>query len=85
MFNRNDNKTFYEFKLKSIIIYIPNINDDKSPIVFIESDEIQYDAKNFENVKPTVFGNIKTLRLIWKEKAMNGKELEVGLRDILTK
>ena len=24
-------------------------------------------------------------QLIWKEKAMNGKELEVGLRDLLTK
>lgn len=139
-----DNQTYYEFKLKSIIIYIPNINDDKSPIVFIESDTIEYVPENFDNAELSIFDNIKTLRylkiieenkfiykesdvysfhehedtrykeyednirfftkglfcflnvqgleynqgykrLIWKEKAMNGKELEVGLRDILTK
>ena len=139
-----DNGTYYEFKLKSIIIYIPSINDDKSPIVFIESDTIEYIPENFGNAELTIFDNIKTLRyikiiesnkfiynesevysfheneytknkeyednirfftkglfcylnvqgleynqgykgLIWKERAMNGKELEVGLRDILTK
>lgn len=139
-----DNETYYEFKLKSIIIYIPSINDDKSPIVFIESDTIEYIPENFDNAELSIFDNIKTLRyikiiesnkfiynesevysfheneyaknkeyednirfftkglfcylnvqgleynqgykgLIWKEKAMNGKELEVGLRDILTK
>lgn len=139
-----DNETYYEFKLKSIIIYIPSINDDKSPVVFIESDTIEYIPENFDNAELSIFDNIKTLRyikiiesnkfiynesevysfheneyaknkeyednirfftkglfcylnvqgleynqgykgLIWKEKAMNGKELEVGLRDILTK
>ncbi|WP_339888504.1 hypothetical protein [uncultured Flavobacterium sp.] len=137
-----DNNNYYEFKLKSIIIYIPAIGDDKSPIVFIESDDIDYIPDNFENSELDLFDNIKTLRylklidenkfiynkeevysfqennkskkyedytrfftkglfcflnvqglkynrgyksLIWKEKSMNGKELEVGLRDILTK
>ena len=138
-----DNETYYEFKLKSIIIYIPAINDDKSPIVFIESDTIEYIPENFDNAELSIYNNIETLRyikiiesnkfiynksevysfhdeypkikdyediirfftkglfcylnvqgleynqgykgLIWKEKAMNGKELEVGLRDILTK
>lgn len=138
-----DNETFYEFKLKSIIIYIPKINDDNSPIVFIESDTIEYKQEDYGDAILSTFDNIDTLRylivdeskkilyepelysffenqnissedykdyirfftkglfcylnvqglnynqgykrLIWKEKAMSGKELEVGLRDILIK
>lgn len=41
-----DNNSFYEFKLKSIIIMIPNISDERSPIIFIESDSINIEKEN---------------------------------------
>lgn len=139
-----DNDTYYEFKLKSIIIYIPSINGDLSPIIFIESDTLEFNPQKYDNAELEEFDNIKSLRylkliaenkfiykrnevygieenesisykdyedyirfftkglfcflnvqgleysngykaLIWKEKSMDGKELEVGLRDILKK
>lgn len=140
----SDNDTFYEFKLKSIIIYIPQLNDKLSPIVFIESDNLDFNSIDYDNLELSEFDGIESIeylkiksskkhiyqvndisaihkdenitnddyenyfrfftkglfcflnvqglvynegykKLIWKEKKMDGKELEVGLRDILTK
>ena len=44
-----DLDTIYEFNLKTIIIYIPPLHYKSSPIIFIESDEIKYDQKEFKN------------------------------------
>lgn len=59
-----DNETYYEFKLLSLIIYIPSINDDKSPIIFIESDTIEYIAENYDRTELSEFDNIKMLRYL---------------------
>lgn len=60
----DDNETFYEFKLKSIIIYIPQINDDKSPIIFIESDNLDYSEKNYPDSELNIFDNIESLHYL---------------------
>jgi hypothetical protein len=63
-FYTSDNETYYQFKIKSIILYIPSINDDKSPIIFIESDNIKHNSKDYEGQELEVFDNIKTLSFL---------------------
>jgi len=36
-----DNNAYFEFKIKSLIIHIPNVVSNQSPIIFIESDNIE--------------------------------------------
>lgn len=50
-FYAKDLDTVYQFNLKSIIIYIPPLNYKTSPIIFIESDDIDSELANSENKK----------------------------------
>lgn len=43
-----DNNAYFEFKLNSIIIHIPNIVSNQSPIIFIESDNIEIDESKWK-------------------------------------
>lgn len=58
-----DNVTFYQFKIKSIILYIPSITDDKSPIIFIESDKIE-SIESYEEQDLRVSNGIETLSFL---------------------
>lgn len=36
-----DNDTYYQFALSSMVVYLPEINNDKSPLIFLYSDEVE--------------------------------------------
>ncbi|MCW3084788.1 MAG: hypothetical protein JWP12_2154 [Bacteroidetes bacterium] len=67
-----DNDCYFEFKLKSIILYIPEIDDDQSPIIFIESDEIEFQPTNYPGAELDERSNIKSLFYV-KAKVGNKK------------
>lgn len=56
-----DNNSYFEFKLKGIIIYIPKIVSDKSPIIFIESDNIDLDEKEWKKEFIEEYNEIKSI------------------------
>lgn len=56
-----DNNAYFEFKLKSIIINIPKIVSEKSPIIFIESDNIEFDEQNWKKEYLEEFREIKSI------------------------
>ncbi|MCB0742806.1 MAG: hypothetical protein KDC67_02785 [Ignavibacteriae bacterium] len=59
-----ENQTSYQYKIKSIIIYIPPINNDKSPIIFVESDNMEFDSKDYDGQELDVFDEIKSFRYL---------------------
>jgi hypothetical protein len=56
-----DNNAYFEFKLKSIIINIPKIVSEKSPIIFIESDNIEFDEKKWKKEYLEEYREIKSI------------------------
>lgn len=60
----SDNEAFFQFKMKSIILYIPSINDDESPIIFIESDDIKYNSQKYNGQELDDYDDIKTLSFL---------------------
>lgn len=56
-----DNNVNFEFKLKSIIIHIPNIVSNESPIIFIESDNIEFDEKEWKKELLDEYSGIKSI------------------------
>lgn len=56
-----DNNAYFEFKLKGIIIHIPKIVSDKSPIIFIESDNIELDEKEWKKEFIEEYDEIKSI------------------------
>ncbi|NQX85133.1 MAG: hypothetical protein HRT67_04410 [Flavobacteriaceae bacterium] len=56
-----DNNAYFEFKLKSIIINIPKIVSEKSPIIFIESDNIEFDEKIWKKEYLEEYREIKSI------------------------
>lgn len=43
-----DNNLYCEFKLLSIIVYLPSIESEESPIIFVESDNIELDENEWK-------------------------------------
>ncbi len=72
-FYTDDNQTFYQFKIKSIIIYIPSITNNMSPIIFIESDNIEYDSEVLEENDLKINNGIATLRFL--KMKLDGKNI----------
>ena len=56
-----DNNSFFEFKLKSIIIHIPKIVSDKSPIIFIESDNLEFEEEKWNKKYLEEYDQIQSL------------------------
>lgn len=56
-----DNNAYFEFKLKSIIIHIPQIVSVESPIIFIESDNIDVQKDVLDEKFIEEFSQIKTI------------------------
>ncbi len=56
-----DNNAYFEFKLKNIIIHIPQIVSDESPIIFIESDNIDIEKDVLDEKFIEEFSQIKTI------------------------
>lgn len=56
-----DNNAYFEFKLKSIIIHIPRIVSEESPIIFIESDNIDVDENDLQKEFIEEYNEIKSI------------------------
>lgn len=56
-----DNDSYFEFKLKAIIIHIPKIVSDKSPVIFIESNNIELDEKEWKEEFTEEYNGIKLI------------------------
>uniref|UniRef100_UPI0039AF80C0 hypothetical protein n=1 Tax=Empedobacter brevis TaxID=247 RepID=UPI0039AF80C0 len=57
----DDNNVYFEFKIKSIIIHIPNIVTNQSPIIFIESDNIELSDSEWEKEFLFEYNDIKSI------------------------
>jgi hypothetical protein len=58
----------YDFKLRSILLYLPNVNSDASPIIFIESDKLDYAPEGVINEPAPDYYGVNTISyLILKE------------------
>jgi len=60
----NDNQAFFECQLRSIILYIPSVQDDESPIIFIESNDLDFDPVKYNNTVLEEYNKIQSLRYI---------------------
>jgi len=56
-----DNNAYFEFKLKSIIIHIPKIVSEESPIIFIESDNINIKENELQKEFIEEYDEIKSI------------------------
>lgn len=59
--NADDKMVLFEFKLKSLIIYIPNLDNKASPILFIESDHLEEDNEQLKKASGKEWDGIKML------------------------
>lgn len=58
----------YDFKLRSILLYLPEVNSDSSPIIFMESNELDYAPEGVSNTPAPDYYGIKAVKyLILKE------------------
>ncbi len=57
----DDNNVYFEFKIKSIIIHIPNIVTNQSPIIFIESDNIELSDSEWKKEFLFEYNDIKSI------------------------
>lgn len=56
-----DTNAYFEFKLKSIIIHIPKIVSAESPIIFVESDNIDFEEKDWNKNVLEEYNEIKSI------------------------
>ncbi len=79
-----DNECYFEFKFKSLILYIPEIDNEESPIIFLEADELDFDKKHYVGAEPDIVNNIKHLQYV-KTKSGNQNVYDQNKIDKLQK
>ncbi len=62
-----DNNAEYRFKFKDLLLYLPSINDDLSPILFFEAAEDKVDARRQKHTKKDIYGRCTISGLYFPE------------------
>lgn len=78
MLYASDIDCYYEFDLKSIVISVPSLDDNSSPIIFIESDEVEISSNdkyicdnNYTGIKSSdYYQNKNDLSLIYEREKL---------------